>query len=129
MTPTVHRLRYALERIRIFFADLAAGYEPAMASAILAAFVTFASATGIVLGDLPQKADALLGLLATLSALYSGKSTRSKVIPQKRVDEAIVDGSYDAAADEVTVTLPAAVAAIVPTTPLKHDETAEIHES
>lgn len=64
----------------------AAGYEPALASSILAAGLTLAAGLGLVVGDFPEKANAILTFIAFLAPIVAGAYTRSKVIPVKTLE-------------------------------------------
>ena len=84
---------YLFDRILSALRALAAGYEPARASAIAAAVFTLAAGLGLSVGDLPQKVDAVLVFLATVSVLIAGEATRKRVTPVKTLIQG-PDGVY-----------------------------------
>lgn len=65
----------------------AGGYEPAVVSSIVAASFVLAAGLGITVGDLPEKANAVLTFLAFIAPIVAGKVTRSRVRTVKSLRE------------------------------------------
>ena len=70
-----------IEKIR----RAAAGYEPALVSAIVAAGFTLAAGLGLIVGSLPEQVDAVLTFVAFVAPILAGTYTRAKVSPLKTI--------------------------------------------
>lgn len=97
-----------LQRARAFIQNLAAGYEPVAAAQLVAAIFTAAAGLGLVLGDLPQQVDAILGFLAVAAPLVAGKVGRDRVVPQATLSDHVEE--YNEETGEALVKLPAEIA-------------------
>lgn len=69
-----------------FVRDAARGYEPAVASQVVAAVFTLAAGLGLAVGDLPAKADAVLAFLAVTAPMVAGVVTRQRVTPLAKTE-------------------------------------------
>lgn len=101
-----------IQRIRAYIQNLAAGYEPVEAAQFVAAIFTMLSGLGLVLGDLPIQADAVLGFLAVAAPLIAARRGRNQVVPQATLADHVEE--YDEATGEALVKLPADVAVRAP---------------
>ncbi|WP_311208711.1 MULTISPECIES: hypothetical protein [unclassified Aeromicrobium] len=84
------RLARIIRAVVDFVGRAATGYEPAVTAALVAAFFTMLSGIGLVVGDLPQKVDAVLGFVAFVAPLIAGWYARQKVAPIKTLNESEV---------------------------------------
>lgn len=102
------KFRLWLERANVFVTDLASGYEPARAAALLTAFFTLLVGLGITVGDLPAKGEAVLAFLTVVAPLLAARAVRRRVMPVKKLEDNVVGGDHnpDAQSDTVFVELP-----------------------
>lgn len=80
--------------------EFAAGWEPALAAAIIAAVFALATQLGIAVGDLPDKVSGILAFIAVIAPLVAGGYVRQKVSPLKKVSADAYAVDEDSAPDE-----------------------------
>lgn len=76
-----------MRKMLAYVRSAAAGYEPAVVSSVVAAAFVLAAGLGITVGDLPEKANAVLTFLAFVAPLVAGRVTRGKVRTVKSLRE------------------------------------------
>ncbi len=85
-----------MRHITNFIRRAAAGYEPVVASQIVAAFFTLCAGLGIVVGDLPNKVNAVLAFAGVVLPMIAGAYARQKVTPSEQVvDPGKLEGDVD----------------------------------